>query len=140
MTIKSLFNWGGFGGETERPKLHNERWHRDGWDYKSHGHNHGYHKGGSKGGGSSAALSALALLAFLFLINVMQQSLNDNNSTAPMGPTTVLLRQDSSPIVLTSHEIDINSESREVKNFGDTGLIDSSQKKSNQIMNKNKNT
>ncbi|XP_078051393.1 uncharacterized protein LOC144477540, partial [Augochlora pura] len=57
-----------------------------------------------KGDGSGAALSALTLLAFLFLINVMQQSLQDTNSTMPTMPTTVLLRDDELPVVLDTKE------------------------------------
>ncbi|XP_014471424.1 PREDICTED: uncharacterized protein LOC106742703 [Dinoponera quadriceps] len=64
----------------------------------------------SKGkGGNGAALSALTLLAFLFLINVMQQSLQDNNSTTTPTTTAILLRDTELPIILD------NGESKDVK-------------------------
>ncbi|KAL0121689.1 hypothetical protein PUN28_006881 [Cardiocondyla obscurior] len=58
----------------------------------------------SKKGGSNAALSALTLLAFLFLLNVMQQSLQDNNSTMVPTTTTLLLRETELPIALDNEE------------------------------------
>ncbi|XP_025073470.1 uncharacterized protein LOC112552450 [Pogonomyrmex barbatus] len=65
MTFKSLTNFGSFGKAPWDVPV--ERYHNDG------GHYHGGHRGGGKGkGGSSAALSALTLLAFLFLLNIMQ--------------------------------------------------------------------
>ncbi|EFN62461.1 hypothetical protein EAG_01652 [Camponotus floridanus] len=91
MTFKSLIN-----GNGKAPwDASIERYHND-----EGGYHHGY-RGNSKGkGGSSAALSALTLLAFLFLLNVMQQSLQDNNSTLAPTATTLLLRDTEMPIVL----------------------------------------
>ncbi|XP_046431525.1 uncharacterized protein LOC124185134 [Neodiprion fabricii] len=79
MTFKSLLNFGSFG---RNPTQAVDRYHSGPSDYGhyDHGWGHGGHKG--KGGSGGAALSALTLLAFLFLINVMQQSLDSNNGTA----------------------------------------------------------
>ncbi|XP_039307917.1 uncharacterized protein LOC113005730 isoform X2 [Solenopsis invicta] len=94
MTFTSLINFGGFG--------------KNPWDTSIERYNDGsYHHGyrGSKGkGGSNAALSALTLLAFLFLLNVMQQSLQENNSTLVPTTTTLLLRETELPIVLDNGE------------------------------------
>ncbi|XP_020711763.2 uncharacterized protein LOC110117389 [Athalia rosae] len=85
MTFKSLLNFGSFGGSST-PSV--DRYHSGSGDYGhyEHGWSHGGHKG--KGSSGGAALSALTLLAFLFLINVMQQSLDNNNATV----STVLFR------------------------------------------------
>ncbi|XP_077282818.1 uncharacterized protein LOC143908861 [Temnothorax americanus] len=98
MTFKSLTTLGGFGKAPWDVPV--ERYHSEG-----SGYHHGY-RGSSKGtGGNSAALSALTLLAFLFLLNVMQQSLQDNNSTLVPTTTTLLLRDtDQLPRVLDNGE------------------------------------
>ncbi|KYQ50670.1 hypothetical protein ALC60_10233 [Trachymyrmex zeteki] len=97
MTFKSLTNFGGFGkAPWDRPI---ERYHSD-----RSGYHHGYHRSSKGKDGSSAALSALTLLAFLFLLNVMQQSLQDNNSTLVPTTTTLLLRDTELPIVLDNGE------------------------------------
>ncbi|CAL1687708.1 unnamed protein product [Lasius platythorax] len=93
MTLKSLINFGNFGKTPWDTSI--ERYHSG-----EGGYHHGYH-GSSKGkGGNSAALSALTLLAFLFLLNIMQQSLQDNNSTVVPPTTALLLRDTEMPIVL----------------------------------------
>ncbi|KAF0289984.1 hypothetical protein FJT64_011815 [Amphibalanus amphitrite] len=53
----------------------------------SHGGGYGGGGGGYGGGGydNSPALSALALLSFLFLLNLIQQTLNNNNNTGTGG-------------------------------------------------------
>ncbi|KAG7207706.1 hypothetical protein KM043_009324 [Ampulex compressa] len=94
MTFKSLMNFGGYSKPSHTPI---DRYHSGGYHHGSHGS----YK--SKGGGSGAALSALTLLAFLFLINVMQQSLQDTNSTAVPATTAVLLREEL-PVVLDTRE------------------------------------
>ncbi|XP_032690992.1 uncharacterized protein LOC116853838 [Odontomachus brunneus] len=97
MTFKSLINLASFGKPSYTPI---ERYHGDGGGY----HHHRWRGSSSKGkGGSGAALSALTLLAFLFLINVMQQSLQDNNSTAT-STTAVLLRDTELPVILDNGE------------------------------------
>ncbi|XP_012061704.1 PREDICTED: uncharacterized protein LOC105624972 [Atta cephalotes] len=97
MTFKSLTNFGGFGkAPWDRPI---ERYHSDG-----SGYHHGYRRSSKGKGGNSAALSALTLLAFLFLLNVMQQSLQDNNSTLVPTTTTLLLRDTELPIILDNGE------------------------------------
>ncbi|XP_011867769.1 PREDICTED: uncharacterized protein LOC105561960 [Vollenhovia emeryi] len=109
MTFKSLTGLGGFGKAPWDIPV--ERYHSDGSSY----HHHGYR--GSKGkGGNSAALSALTLLAFLFLLNVMQQSLQDNNSTLVPTTTTLLLRDTELPITLDNGE----EKKTETQNFART--------------------
>ncbi|XP_058797572.1 uncharacterized protein LOC131673799 [Phymastichus coffea] len=102
MTFKSLLNFGAF--HKEPPVSHHthygimDRYHGESY------HDHGWHGSkGKGGGGGGAALSALTLLAFLFLINVMQQSLMENNATeTTTAQSTIFLREDQQPISLTS--------------------------------------
>ncbi|KAF7418417.1 hypothetical protein HZH68_001070 [Vespula germanica] len=98
MTFKALMNFGSFEKSPFTPV---DRYHSGSGSYH-HSSNGGYK--GHKGGGNGAALSALTLLAFLFLINVMQQSLQDNNSTATATTTALFLRDDEQPIVLDARE------------------------------------
>ncbi|KAL2718673.1 uncharacterized protein V1478_012549 [Vespula squamosa] len=98
MTFKALMNFGSF---EKTPYTPVDRYHSGSGSYH-HSSNGGYK--GHKGGGNGAALSALTLLAFLFLINVMQQSLQDNNSTAIPTTTALFLRDDEQPIVLDARE------------------------------------
>ncbi|XP_023318034.1 uncharacterized protein LOC111694360 [Trichogramma pretiosum] len=65
---------------------------------------HGWKGKGGGGGNSGAALSALTLLAFLFLVNVMQQSLMENNINETTTQTTIFLRDEVEPISLTSRQ------------------------------------
>ncbi|XP_063994009.1 uncharacterized protein LOC135171408 [Diachasmimorpha longicaudata] len=113
MTLKALFNWGGFGNYGKAQQTPIDRWHsytgRGGpWEHKSHGHGH-HKKGGGKGGGGSAAISALTLLAFLFLLNVMQQSLNDNNMTVTTTTSTIFLRDDGSELAARDQSVTLTS-------------------------------
>ncbi|XP_015587644.1 uncharacterized protein LOC107264174 [Cephus cinctus] len=100
MTFKSLMNFGGFSGT---PSTAMDRYHSGPSGSYDHGYKHSY-KGSGKGGsghGSGAALSALTLLAFLFLINVMQQSMQDTNSTTT---ATILLREETAPLTLSARD------------------------------------
>ncbi|XP_076648839.1 uncharacterized protein LOC143356768 [Halictus rubicundus] len=103
MTFKSLMNFGNLAKDYYTPV---DRYHSASRGYH-HSGSGGWHgsRGSSKGkDGTGAALSALTLLAFLFLINVMQQSLQDTNSTMPTSPTTVFLRDGELPVVLDTKE------------------------------------
>lgn len=98
MTFKALMNLGNLG-KSPYPSI--DRYHTGSSGY--HHSSHGSYK--SKSGGSGAALSALTLLAFLFLINVMQQSLQDNNSTSISPTPVVLLRDGEVPVVLDARDV-----------------------------------
>ncbi|XP_043263486.1 uncharacterized protein LOC122403812 [Colletes gigas] len=120
MTFKNLMNFGNLAKNSYRPPIdrYHSGYHHSGPGGYHHSGSGGYHHSGSggyhhgshygsyksKGGGSGAALSALTLLAFLFLINVMQQSLQDNNSTTTMMTTAVMLRDGDQPVVLDARE------------------------------------
>ncbi|KAJ8683860.1 hypothetical protein QAD02_019652 [Eretmocerus hayati] len=79
--------------------------------FRSKGH-------GSGGGNNKGALSALTLLAFLFLLNVMQQCLQENNSTETTTPAAILLREGQQPISLVAEEDGAIAETRDsVKNL-----------------------
>ncbi|XP_053981802.1 uncharacterized protein LOC128878037 [Hylaeus volcanicus] len=115
MTFKNLMNLGNLAKDSYRPPI--DRYHSGPSGYH-HSGSGGYHHSGSGGyhhgsrgsykgkGGSGAALSALTLLAFLFLINVMQQSLQDNNSTTSTMAPTVILRDGDHPVALDAKEED----------------------------------
>ncbi|XP_029168704.1 uncharacterized protein LOC114938791 [Nylanderia fulva] len=106
MTLKSLINFGNFGKAPWDTSI--ERYHSD---------EGGYHHRSSKGkSGNNVALSALTLLAFLFLLNVMQQSLQDNNSTLVPPTTALLLRDTEMPIVLDNGE---EKDTKTKDNFAD---------------------
>ncbi|XP_066594896.1 uncharacterized protein [Prorops nasuta] len=113
MTFKTLMNNFGYFANHEKTPYHRfEHFHttpgiQDRYHHSHHGH------GGHKGkGASGAALSALTLLAFLFLMNVMQQSLQENNNTTVMGTTAVLLRDEEEPVSLITIAEDKESEKR----------------------------
>ncbi|XP_070162755.1 uncharacterized protein [Polyergus mexicanus] len=111
MTLKSLINFGNFGKAPWDASI-GERYHSD-----ESGYHHGYRRSSKGKDGSSAALSALTLLAFLFLLNVMQQSLQDNNSTLVPTTTALLLRDTEMPIVLD------NEEEKNIKTMDDFGDV-----------------
>ncbi|XP_031850093.1 uncharacterized protein LOC116435077 [Nomia melanderi] len=102
MTLKSLMNFGNLGKD-HRPPVERYQGASRGYHHSGSG---GWYRGNSKGkGGTGAALSALTLLAFLFLINVMQQSLQDTNSTMPtMSPTMFVVREGELPIIVDAKE------------------------------------
>ncbi|OXU26654.1 hypothetical protein TSAR_000890 [Trichomalopsis sarcophagae] len=100
MTFKALLNYGGYHHDAPTPPAM-DRYHGGGGHYD---HGHGWHSKGKGGGGNGAALSALTLLAFLFLMNVMQQSLMENNATETTTATTIFLREDQQPISLTARQ------------------------------------
>ncbi|XP_034193393.1 uncharacterized protein LOC117610283 [Osmia lignaria lignaria] len=117
MTFKSLMNFGNFAKGPYHPGI--DRYHNsNGYHHSgSGGYYHGS-RGSYKGkGGSGAALSALTLLAFLFLINVMQQSMQDNNTMATTTTSTIVLRNDDQSVVAdVKEEKDIKKD--EVKHDG----------------------
>ncbi|XP_033220069.1 uncharacterized protein LOC117174802 isoform X2 [Belonocnema kinseyi] len=89
-----------------------ERYHSGPSDgYAEHGSNWHGSKGGGKGHGT--ALNALTLLAFLFLLNIMQQSLQDTNTTTTTA-TAVILRDEEQSIVLEARKINKNIENPEI--------------------------
>ncbi|CAL7941073.1 unnamed protein product [Xylocopa violacea] len=120
MTFKSLMNFGGFK-ESYHPPV--ERYHSGYGGYHHSGSGGSYHqgsyhssRGNSKGkGGNGAALSALTLLAFLFLLNVMQQSMDDNNSMATTTATAIVLRDGEQPVVVDAKEEEKSMKQDEAK-------------------------
>ncbi|CAK9800115.1 hypothetical protein ANTQUA_LOCUS2374 [Anthophora quadrimaculata] len=105
MTFKSLMNFGGLAKDSYHPPI--DRYHSDpgGYHHSSSGGSYHGSRGNSKGkGGSGAALSALTLLAFLFLINVMQQSMQDNNSMTTTTTSTIVLRDGDQPVIMDAKE------------------------------------
>ncbi|XP_006621584.1 uncharacterized protein LOC102676158 [Apis dorsata] len=104
MTFKSLMNLGNLN-DPYHPGI--DRYH-SGSDGYHHGEYGGYYHG-SRGSNKNkndkgAALSALTLLAFLFLLNVMQQSMQENNNTVPTTTSTIFLRDIDQPIMIDSKE------------------------------------
>lgn len=104
MTFKSLMNLGGLSDPYHSGI---DRYHSGSGGYH-HGEYGGYYHG-SRGSNKNkndkgAALSALTLLAFLFLLNVMQQSMQENNNTTPTTTSTIFLRDIDQPIVIDSKE------------------------------------
>ncbi|KAK9301032.1 hypothetical protein QLX08_006511 [Tetragonisca angustula] len=116
MTFKSLMN---FGGYKDSYYSNIERYHSGPGGYH-HSGSGGYHHGSrgsskGKGGDKGAALSALTLLAFLFLLNVMQQSMQDNMPTTPTPTTGFVIREVDQPAVVDAKEEKENAKKDEAK-------------------------
>ncbi|XP_076393589.1 uncharacterized protein LOC100883158 [Megachile rotundata] len=124
MTFKSLMNFGNYAKGPYHPAT--DRYHGSSGGFHHSGSAGYYHgsRGSNKGkGGSGAALSALTLLAFLFLINVMQQSMQDTNTmTTPSTSTVVLRNGDDQPVVVDAKEEKENKKRDEVKHDGIYGV------------------
>ncbi|XP_017877584.1 uncharacterized protein LOC108623535 [Ceratina calcarata] len=130
MTIKSILNFGGYKDSYHSPV---ERYHSGYGNYGGYHHSGsgGYHhssRGSYKGkGGNGAALSALTLLAFLFLLNVMQQSMDDQNQMTTTTMMTFVLRDGDLPVVVDSKEEKDAKKRDEAKHEGGgQGLISKS--------------
>ncbi|XP_060816547.1 uncharacterized protein LOC132907441 [Bombus pascuorum] len=124
MTFKSLMNFGGYK-DSYYPNVDRYHsgpgggYHHSGSGGYHHSESGGYHhssRGGKgKGGDKGAALSALTLLAFLFLLNVMQQSMQDQNSMITTTAATIVLRDNDQPVVVDAKEEKENAKREETK-------------------------
>ncbi|KOC62494.1 hypothetical protein WH47_04154 [Habropoda laboriosa] len=121
MTFKSLMNFGGLAKDSYHSSI--DRYHSGSGGYhhsNSGGYYHGSRGNSKSKGGNGAALSALTLLAFLFLINVMQQSMQDNNLMPATTAATIVLRDGDQPVIVDTKEEKENKRN-EAKRDGNYG-------------------